>query len=194
MRSMIITLGMMALAACGTSPPTRFFMLDPVGVDVQSRPQISAPIEVDAVHIPPALDRQSMVRGESDHELKISSQERWGADFGEMARRVLTQDLQDRLAPGMVIPPHFPAPANARGVVVNILSFDPAASGRLVLDADWTLLEGSPAKPMLLRTARLSAPVGESAASQAAAMSRLLGQLADEIVSGISQVDSVRAR
>ena len=174
-----------ALLACGSSPPTRFYTLNSVPAEVPRQHEVGPPVKVDAVHVPALLDRESIVRGESGNQLVISGQDRWGGDFGEMARRVLTQDLRARLPAESVIPAEAPAPANARGLVVDILSFSPAASGEVVLDADWTVLQGEPAQPVIRRAAHLEAPAATSAADEVATMSRLLGQLADQIASGI---------
>jgi uncharacterized protein len=150
------------------------------------------PVKVDAVHIPPALDRDSMVRGENGNQLEISSQDRWAGDLGETIRRVLTQNLQSRLPAGMVIAPEAPAPAGARGLVVDILTFQPQAAGpsapaggEVVLDADWTLLEGPQSNPVLSRSVHLAAAAAPSAQGEAAAMSTLLGELADSMASQI---------
>jgi uncharacterized lipoprotein YmbA len=86
----------------------------------------------------------------------------------------------------MVLPPDARLSGNARGVVVDILSFQPDESGRVVLDADWTLLQGDPAKPVLRRSVHLTGQGGASATDQAAAMSRLVGQLADQIATGVA--------
>ena len=174
----------LTLAACASSPQTRFFALDPVspGAAPADRGAVRAAVKIDAVHIPPALDRDSMVRGESDNQLEISSQDRWAGDLGEMVRRVLTQDLAQRLPSGMVIAPESPAPASARGVVVDILTFQPQA-GEVVLDADWTLLQGTQSNAVLRRSVHLTTSAAPSAQSQAAAMSTLLGQMADDIAS-----------
>ena len=177
----------LAIAGCGTSPPTRFYTLDAVAPQSSPPQTVQRPVEVDAVHVPTVLDRRSIVRGESGNELQISSQDRWGGDFGEMARRVLTQDLEERLPGGTVIPPDSPAPDNARGIVVEILSFEPDGAGQVVLDADWTLLEGSPARPLLQRSVRVAKAASDSAGGEAAAMSALLGRLADDIARGISE-------
>lgn len=173
----------LTLAACASSPQTRFFALDPVApgaAPAADSGAVRTPVKVDAVHIPPALDRDSIVRGESDNQLEISSQDRWAGDLGEMIRRVLTQDLAQRLPSGMVIAPESPAPPSARGVVVDILTFQPQA-GDVVLDADWTLLQGTQSNAVLRRSVHLRTAAGASAQSQAAAMSTLLGQLADDI-------------
>jgi uncharacterized protein len=176
----------LTLAACASSPQTRFFALDPVSPGATSAADraVHEAVKVDAVHIPPALDRDSIVRGESDNQLEISSQDRWAGDLGEMIRRVLTQDLAQRLPSGMVIAPESPAPPGARGLVIDILTFQPQA-GEVVLDADWTLLAGTQSTPVLRRSEHLSAPAASSAQEQAAAMSTLLGELADNIASRI---------
>lgn len=185
-RSVFVLLTL-TLAACASSPPTRFFALDAVAPAAAGAPAgAGTPVKIDAVHIPPALDRESMVRGESGNQLEISSQDRWAGDLGEMIRRVLTQDLAARLPPGMVIAPESPAPPNARGVVVDILTFQPRA-GEVELDADWTLLQGTQSNPVLRRSLRLTAPAAASAQDQAAAMSSLLGQLADRMAADIGR-------
>jgi len=185
---LIPVLLVLTLAGCASSPPTRFFGLDPVSAGAPAAADRSGargePVKVDAVHIPPALDRDSMVRGESDNQLEISSQDRWAGDLGEMIRRVLTQDLAERLPAGMVIAPESPAPPSARGLVVDILTFQPQAGG-VVLDADWTLLQGTQTNPVIRRSVHLTAPAASSAQGQAAAMSTLLGELADGIASQI---------
>ena len=182
---LIPALLLLTLAACASSPPTRFFALDPAPGG--ERHDAVKPVKVDAVHIPPALDRNSMVRGESDNQLQISSQDRWAGDLGEMIRRVLTQDLAGRLPAGMVIAPDSPAPPSARGLVVDILTFQPQATGEVVLDADWTLLEGTQSNPVLRRSVHLTGPAAPSAQGEAAAMSTLLGQLADSIAGEVGR-------
>ena len=173
-------------AACGTSPPTRFYTLNPVAPHVHPQSSASAPIKVDAVHVPAILDRESMVLGEAGNQLKISSQNRWGADFSEMARRVLTQDLRDRLPEGMVVSPQAPAPENARGLVIDILNFSPNSDGQVLLDADWVLLQGNPARSVLQHTVHLDGHGAMTAEGEAATMSRLLGQLADQIAAQLN--------
>jgi len=178
---LIVLVTLLTLAGCASSPPTRFFALDPVSAGAPSGAGgHGAPVKVDAVHIPPALDRESMVRGESDNQLQISSQERWAGDLGEMIRRVLTQDLAERLPSGMVVAPESPAPPSGRGLVIDILTFQPEG-GEVVLDADWTLLQGTQANPVLRRSVHLTQSAAASAQGEAAAMSALLGQLADDI-------------
>jgi uncharacterized lipoprotein YmbA len=192
----------LTLTACASSPPTRFFTLEPVAPGGQATGGAAdaggagrgQPVKVDAVHIPPALDREAMVRGASGDQLEISSQDRWAGDLGETIRRVLTQNLASRLPAGMVIAPEAPAPASARGLVVDILTFQPQAGGDVVLDADWTLLQGTQSNPVLSRSVHLSAAAAPSAQGEAAAMSNLLGELADRMAAQISAASSAAQR
>jgi uncharacterized lipoprotein YmbA len=87
----------------------------------------------------------------------------------------------------MVIAPESPAPPSARGIVIDILTFQPQA-GEVVLDAAWTLLQGTQSHPVLRRTLRLTAPAAGSAQQQAAAMSALLGQLADRMAADLGRM------
>lgn len=182
--ALIATLSGALLGGCGSSPPTRFYSLEPTAPVASAPSAMQAPIKVDAVHIPSVLDRQQIVTGEQHYQLHIASQERWGGDFGEMVRRVLTQDLQKRLPGGMVVGPDNNAPADARGVVVDILSFAPQGS-IVELDADWVLLQGSPPRTVVHHALHLSAPFEGSVASQAAVMSQLVGRLADDVAKAV---------
>ena len=175
------------LCACASSPPTHFFTLHEVApaAALASGSGGQTPVKVDAIHIPPALDRNSMVRGVRGSELEISSQDRWAGDLGETIRQVLTQDLSGRLGAAMVIAPDAPAPPNARGIVVDIMTFQPGGAGEVVLDADWTLLEGTQSHPVLSRSEHLTCPAAPSAQAEAAAMSTLVGQLADRMAAAI---------
>ncbi|HTX04335.1 MAG TPA: PqiC family protein [Steroidobacteraceae bacterium] len=178
-------LALLMLTACASSPPTHFYALDPVEAGAGPHDVAGAPVKIDAVHIPPALDRSSMVRGESGNQLDISSQDRWAGDLGEMIRRVLTQDLAERLPSGMVIAPESPAPPNARGIVVDILTFQPQAAGDVVLDAEWTLLQGTQSNVVRRRFVHLTASAAASAQGEAGAMSTLLGELADSLATNL---------
>lgn len=185
-RFLLIAIAIM-LMSCGTSPPTRFFTLARVSPAGRSAPKPPFPIQVNAVHIPAVLDRSEIVRQTGSDTLAISGQDRWAAPFGEMARNVLAQDLAERLPQGSVILPLAPAPSSAAHLVVNIAAFDQNAARRVRLDASWTLLRGTPAKTISRGNVDLEdTAAGDDAALQAAAMSRLLGRLADNIVAALA--------
>lgn len=171
-----------ALAACGHSPPTRFFTLDPAPAAGVAARSASAPVQLGAVRIPAGLDRPEMVSETAPDRLRIDDQDHWGAPLGDLVRQALAQDLKARLADGALIAPGAPRPAGARVLAVDILAFQPGPDGQVRLEASWSLMSGSPLQTTLSRQVTLTAsPPSGGAGGQAAAMSDLLGRLSDRI-------------
>jgi uncharacterized lipoprotein YmbA len=163
-----------------------FYALTPISSDAREAARPALPIQVDAFHIPPVLDRPELVRENGPNGLTINDRERWGAPLGEMARNVLAQDLMERLPAGAVILPDAPAPQSAAQLVVNAVRFEETRDGRVRLDATWSLLHGNPPASLLSREVAFeSSASSNDASAQAAAMSQLLGQLADAIVANL---------
>lgn len=175
------------LSGCATSPPVNFFTLDTVEAQQQPSQASGAPVQIASVHIPPALDRQEMVRESAPNELEMSDRNRWGAPLGQMIRRVLTQDLAKRLPSGRVVLPQEPPPSETNDIVVDILQFDSDASGKVVFDGSWSLLEAGSGTALLDRQVHLTERAApKDYGSQAKAMSRILGRLADDIAAALA--------
>jgi hypothetical protein len=184
------------LAACGSSPKTQFYTLDPISPQAATQAAAAPiPVQVAAVHIPPALDRQEMVRESAPHQLDISDQNRWGGALDNMVQRVLTQDLAQRLPPGGVVLPQEPAPARHDAIVVDILQFDEDAGGTVVFDGSWSLTASDSNKPLTSRHVRLNAHAATSSYSnQVAAMSKIVGELSDNIARDLASAPAHVAR
>ncbi len=188
----LLAVGAAALAGCGSSPPTRFFTLDAAPPAAPPTPAAAIPpVRVDAVHIPPGLDRPELVRETAANEVRVSDFAHWSAPLGELARRTLTQDLAARLPAGAVTYPDAPKPANGRGLVVDILVVGRDGAGQAVMDAGWTLTAGrtapgAPALAYTARTLRVSAPAAAGPGAEAAELSALLGRLADAMAQDLT--------
>lgn len=145
-----LVLGLL-LAGCGSSPPTQYYALHPVPART-ARPAIAGmPVQVAAVHIPPALDRQQLVQETAPGHLDVSDQNRWVGSLDDMIQRVLTQDLAQRLPASEVVLPQEPAPPQYRPIVLDILQFDEDGSGDVVFDGSWSLTDNTSGKPLLSR-------------------------------------------
>ena len=104
-----------------------------------------------------------------------------------MLREVLTRDLVRRLPPGSVVLPDEPSPAGTRRIVLDVLRFADDGTGKVVLTGGWSLLPAGSDVPVLRQQVHLSDITDSSDyANQVAAMSRLLGQLADQIARQLS--------
>lgn len=176
-----------ALAGCGHSPPTRYITLSAAPVIAPRITTQIAPIQLTAVHIPAELDRPEVVTQAAGNQLTIDETDRWGAPLGQMMRGALAQDLLARLPAGSFVLPESPAPPNTRTLVVTVLSAKADASGTYTLQAAWTLLAGQPSRVAASEQVTLTSNITHrDAATQAAALSDLLGQLADRIATAVA--------
>jgi len=176
------------LASCASSPRSRFYTLDPVPPRVQ-RPAPGLMLQVAAVHIPEVLQRQEMVRESAPETLHLSDRNRWGAPLAGMIQRVLEQDLAARLPASTMLSPGSLPPAGTQVLVIDVLRFDAGPSGNVRFEGSWAQFAPGSGKPLLMQRVQLAAqahPVGGSR-GQAAAMSRLLGRLADRIAATLAR-------
>jgi uncharacterized lipoprotein YmbA len=139
-------------------------------------------LQVDAVTIPPQLDRLQFVRRTGANQLDISGLERWAAPLDDQIRRVLSDDLTLRTAPGAVLGTQAAAPPpNRIHVAVDIDAFDGEAGGDVTLRAHWALVKDD--QPEYRAAVSIDVPAASGdAGAIAAAMSTAIGQLADQIV------------
>jgi uncharacterized lipoprotein YmbA len=174
------------LSACGSSPPSRFYTLDPVPPSRPMATSAGPAIEVSQVSLPESLDRLSFVTRIEPNRINVSDQDRWAAPLEGMVRRVLATNLASRL-PGRTVrmPGDPPSKGRSLKIIVNIRQFIGDQTGHVVLDADWaatmndrTTLSGRPETISVQATS-------PKAGSITTAMSQALGTLSDRIAAAI---------
>jgi uncharacterized lipoprotein YmbA len=194
LRRLLPLLALLLPAACGTSPETHYFTLAAAPGTGRAAAAPSDPVTVAAVHLPPALDRKELLRRTGANTVEISGEDRWTAPLDTMTRRVLSQDLAERLPADKVVPPEAPTPPRTGEIVVTLAEFGPDAQGGATLSGSWWLLAGEEKKPVLRRDVHLSvAAPGPGPADEAAAMSELLSALADKIAADLTEAQGRKA-
>ncbi|MEM5383909.1 PqiC family protein [Paraburkholderia phymatum] len=184
--ALVTSLVVTAVTGCGHSMPVRYVTLNAIPVETPRAATPIPPVQLTAVHIPAVLDRPEVVTLASRNRLTIHDSDRWGAPFSQLMRRTLAQDLVTRMPTGSFVFPDAPAPPDTRTLVVTVLDCEADASGTLTLQAAWTLLSGHPAHVTLTQQATFESTIaGHDAETQAAAMSRVLGELADHIAASV---------
>jgi uncharacterized protein len=175
----------LSLTCCGFSPPTHYYTLTTVQ-NAQPLQAAGAPLQIFRVNIPAMLDRSAIVEQEKSGELKISGNNRWAAPLDGMIRAVLAGDMQQKL-PGEVLLPGDPVPpADTRGLLINVRQFAAQDSARVVLLADWSLMSGHSAQPVLTRHEAIELPISSSSSSEVVpVMSQALDILSDRIAATI---------
>jgi uncharacterized lipoprotein YmbA len=182
-RALAIALGAL-LSAC-RSAPTRLYTLYPVASNSVRETYTGPPVRVDAVHFPPALDRIEIVRDVAPGEMAVNDLEHWSAPLGQTARQALAADLVSRLPPGKSIFPHLAKPDGALGLNVDVLEFKTDAGG-FSLQVSWVVHRAGQASATGGGTATLRTTVsGDGSAATVQALSILLGELANRIVTSL---------
>jgi hypothetical protein len=182
-----LLLGGAALAACGHSPPTRFLALQPLPPTAsRGAPPTSDQIRIAAVRFPRQFDRLEVVTEPASAEIAVDSVHRWSAPIGDLARATLTEDLIQR-APGLTILPDGAAETpGARYVVVNVLSLR-HVDGGFAMTATVYVSPADLKAAAMVRTVSFSTPSpGSDAGAEAAALSRLLADVATELASDLA--------
>ncbi len=184
--SRVIAGGVMTLLLLScSSAPTRIYTLYPVP-PASITPYAGPPIRVDAVHVPPTLDRIEVISHITPGELKVSDLEHWSAPLTELAKQALSADMVARLPPGRVIFPHLAKPQDALGVSVDILDFRADAGGPS-LEASWSITAAEPGTVPSRGTAQFRTKGSNAGATAAAdALSALIAQLADRIAADLT--------
>jgi len=181
----LIAAVVLLLAAACHSGPTRVFTLTPVVSASIANDYRGRPIRLDAVHIPPALDRIEILTQVAPGELRVNELDHWAAPLGQLVRQALTADLIARLPPGRVIFPHLAKPTGAIGVSVDLLAFSADREGA-TLAVSWvgTVTGTQPPTGGGTLVLRTTLPATDAAAITSA-LSTLLAQLADRIAADL---------
>lgn len=180
---------LLATTGCAPTSPTNFYTLSglhaPAGAGRTLAPD--KPVGVAAVSLPEYLDRPQIVTRTGPNQASLSDFDTWIEPLATMVPRVLTDDLSVLLSSDQVVEmPQRRAIAFAYQVEVDVNRFDVDGTGRVVLDARWYVIDG---RERLIDSGRatLAEPAGNPSdhAAVAAAMSRALGGLSQQIAEAI---------
>ena len=144
----LLTLPMLlALAGCigGTTPPSQFYLLEPLKNLEESQPGAAGrfSIALAPVRIPQYVDRPQIVTATAKNAYHLSELNRWAERLDDNIARVLAQNLS-------LLVPTDRVTLNASGqnpptslrVSVNILQFHVDAQGQAGLTTQWTVAKG----------------------------------------------------
>lgn len=202
------------VSGCATTSPSRFFTLNSLGEgsDIVRRsasqdqkafgfqptsqarsPQQAIVVAVGPLTIPDTVNRSEIVTADGDHQMTIHDFERWAGPLDKKVLRVLTDDLDAKLASEkftvVVWNPSDQVNFEARyRVMVEVtrfeLSRDPG--GAASFDADWVLY-GRQDKVLAMRQSHRRTPVtGSNVKALVAAMSQCINDFSGEVAETIS--------
>ncbi len=179
------------LAGCGSTEPSRFYLLDAVSGpgDAAAGTAADLSVGIGPVALPGYLSRPQIVTRSASPEISVAEFDRWAEPLDENVVRVLADNLSallgtDRIA---VFPWNGAQPLQYR-VTVDVTRFDGELGGSAVLSARWALSGEAGAKLLTVRKTTLTEPVEAGGGYEAlvGAQSKLLGELSKEIATAIT--------
>jgi uncharacterized lipoprotein YmbA len=134
------------------------------------------------IGVPRYLVRRQIVRSSENYQIDVIANNWWGEPLDAMLGRVLVQELGDRLPHSHVYEATGAVTATPdASIEVELQRLDIDANGQLLLIAQAAVSSG-PREPVVRRGFRIVVtPPSTAVASQVAATSAALGQMADGI-------------
>jgi hypothetical protein len=184
-------LGVLAgLPGCLGGPPTHFYVLTPL--PASDTPTAAAPgpplaLGLYPVTLPAVLDRPQIVTRIGDNGIGLAEFDQWGAPLTAQVTAVLAQNLS-RLLPTArvaVFPWTGTGPPDLV-LTVAVLQWDAVLGQACVLTARWTLVGAGGKEPKATGLATHREATGDTYATLAAAESRLVAALGQDIATGIT--------
>ena len=189
----ISTALLMALVACGTTPPAQHYRLSAR----ESLPESTTgpALGVGPVSIPPYLDRNGVVRSDGANGLQIANNERWAEPLDEGITRVVSLNLAGLMqTQNIQLFPWHPRRQPEFGIKIRVLAMD-ADAKQVSLVAEWLLYRVDNGEALTRRLQEYNQPLStpeNSAAVIAASYSDLLYRLSRDIAAAVEEVSAQR--
>jgi uncharacterized lipoprotein YmbA len=186
----VLGLTAVALAACSSPDPKLYTIAPATGPTKGGGPRI---IVLERVEIASYLQRSQIVRSSEEYRLDLKSNDWWGDALGAMLRRVLREELSQRLPQSVVLSETGAITASADATIdLDFQRIDEDHSGHLVLAAQVSVsFKGQ--KAPVLRSFRFEVPPPTpDVTGEVTAISTAVGQLADGLAATLASAPAQR--
>lgn len=199
-RAVLMTLCMVAAldAGCGTSPASRFYTLSPAaGTSPAPKGKSTAPtataslcVAVGPVSVPAVVDRPQIVVSTGANEVRLDEFNRWASPLQDNLARVIAENLVVMLGTPRVslFPQTLTTDADYR-VAIEVQRFESTPGKSAVLDAVWIVRPMKEGKAQTGRSGVIEKVADNSYDALAAAHSRAVARLSQDIADAVLALD-----
>ncbi len=178
-------------AGCASSPPARFYTLSAIAGPAGNSSSLS--VMVGPVSVPAAVDRPQIVVTVSPNEVRLDESARWAAPLDDNIARVVAENLGAMLGtPRATLASQTLGASADYRVSVDVQRFDSAPGQAATLDAAWVVSRTRGAKSQTGRTTVREAVPDTSYDALAAAHSRALARLSQDIADAVRALERAR--
>lgn len=179
----MLALAVLAAAGCA-SPPSSFYALEPVAVRGAGDPVPQAVI-VGPVSVPASVDRPEIVVRLAENQVRVDELNRWVSPLGDAIARTVSGNLSALLGTPDVATAPLANFQPVYRVTIDVQRFDSAPGESATLDAVWVVRRTSGGAARSGRTTAREAVQGEGYGALAAAHSRAIATLSEDVAGAI---------
>ena len=174
--------GLLVTACLGPkADPTTFWVLSPQAPPAAATGSPGPAVGIGPVTLPEYLGRPQLVSRVDEHQVLVDEFSRWAEPLDDMLADALVEQIRAEVRPVSLV--RYPWRAGQIpdvSVRVQVSRFEPRASGEVLLQATWQVLDRE-GKQLSSHASEHRVPAGPSVKEAVAAMSQAAGQLAKEI-------------
>ena len=179
---------LVALAVACASPMSRFYTLSAANAPAAASSTLS--IVVGPVSIPAVVDRPQIVVTTSPNQVRPEEFNRWASPLQNAIARVVAENLVALLGTPRVILSSQTLGGDADyRAAIEVQRFESAPGEAATLDAVWTVIRTKDGKSQTGRTTVREATSDKSYDALAAAHSRALARLSQDIADGVRSLE-----
>ncbi len=188
-RSVILSvLVLIMFSACSSSPPVRYFSLNPIDAEFKQDPDDAVMLGLGPIRMPDYLNRSQLVWRSANAEMRVDEFSRWSEPLTKSLLRIVSTDV-DNLLQGVVVVV-FPYEPFVRDqvdyrLVGDINRFEANGSGQVVLEVQWGIAEvdGGVIVPIRRNRYQAQASTADDPSAVVVAMNEALAQFSRDIAS-----------
>lgn len=180
------------LSACISTPPTRFYVLEPLS----GAPALSAvagkkrQVGIGPITIPALLERKQIVTRLPDSSVQVAEFHQWASPLKNSVAEVLTHNLATLQANDLI----RTYPWSAYGtvdyrIIVDIIRFDTRPGQSVNLEANWTIMNEKDHTVVSNGRTKIERPLNDASYPSAVnALSNILGEFSQELSVALSKI------
>ena len=181
----VLALSLGLACGCGTSTPARFYTLAPAAAHESGAPLADAKVMVGPVAVPAAVDRPEFVVQSAPNQVEVDEFNRWAAPLNDQIAQAVASDLIQLLrTPDVAAGPLANFSPTYR-VTIEVQRFDSMPGQSASIDAMWAVHRSSGGATRTGRTVAQEPVTGNGYDALAAAHSRALATVSNDIAAAI---------
>lgn len=174
----------LALAACGTTAPARFYTLSSTAT-APSAPAVNVNVIVGPVSIPATVDRPEFVTARGSNGVDVDAFNRWAEPLNDGIARAVAGDLEALLGGSTVAVAPLANFSPTWRVTLRVQRFESAFDSSVLIDAVWVVRREAGGEAHSGHTLARETVTGGGFEALAAAHSRALATISADIAAAI---------